>query len=61
LCERLAGQDANVTTVPVAVLRFTRQLTRFSNGQMMWLIGWHFQRLPACPFCLVFCIRACET
>jgi len=29
LCERLAGQDANVTTVPVAVLRFTRQLTRF--------------------------------
>ncbi|PWZ52401.1 Uncharacterized protein ycf39 [Zea mays] len=28
LCERLAGQDANVTTVPVAVLRFTRQLTR---------------------------------
>jgi hypothetical protein len=29
LCERLAGQDANVTTVPVSVLRFTRQLTRF--------------------------------
>ncbi|KAL4186727.1 hypothetical protein AMTRI_Chr09g15410 [Amborella trichopoda] len=29
LCERLAGQDANVTTVPVAVLKFTRQLTRF--------------------------------
>ncbi|KAL5230995.1 hypothetical protein ABZP36_029771 [Zizania latifolia] len=29
LCERLAGQDANVTTVPVAVLRFTRQMTRF--------------------------------
>ncbi|MBA0739179.1 hypothetical protein Gogos_012471, partial [Gossypium gossypioides] len=29
LCERLAGQDANVTTVPVTVLRFTRQLTRF--------------------------------
>jgi hypothetical protein len=29
LCERLAGQDANVTTVPVGVLRFTRQLTRF--------------------------------
>lgn len=28
LCERLAGQDANVTTVPVSVLRFTRQLTR---------------------------------
>ncbi|KAL0334516.1 UNVERIFIED_CONTAM: protein high chlorophyll fluorescence phenotype, chloroplastic [Sesamum radiatum] len=27
LCERLAGQDANVTTVPVSVLRFTRQLT----------------------------------
>ncbi|KAJ8447412.1 hypothetical protein Cgig2_019406 [Carnegiea gigantea] len=29
LCERLAGQDANVTTVPISVLRFTRQLTRF--------------------------------
>ncbi|KAJ0077373.1 hypothetical protein Patl1_35664 [Pistacia atlantica] len=29
LCERLSGQDANVTTVPVSVLRFTRQLTRF--------------------------------
>lgn len=29
MCERLAGQDANVTTVPVSVLRFTRQLTRF--------------------------------
>lgn len=29
LCERLAGQDANVTTVPVSILRFTRQLTRF--------------------------------
>uniref|UniRef100_A0A0C9RQ01 TSA: Wollemia nobilis Ref_Wollemi_Transcript_4234_1550 transcribed RNA sequence n=1 Tax=Wollemia nobilis TaxID=56998 RepID=A0A0C9RQ01_9CONI len=29
LCERLAGQDARVTTVPVGVLRFTRQLTRF--------------------------------
>lgn len=28
LCERLAGQDANVTTVPVSVLRWTRQLTR---------------------------------
>lgn len=28
LCERLAGQDANVTTVPVSILRFTRQLTR---------------------------------
>ncbi|XVE93984.1 hypothetical protein REPUB_Repub01dG0241300 [Reevesia pubescens] len=28
LCERLAGQDANVTTVPVAILKFTRQLTR---------------------------------
>lgn len=28
LCERLAGQDANVTTVPVTVLRLTRQLTR---------------------------------
>ncbi|XVE67287.1 hypothetical protein DITRI_Ditri08aG0148600 [Diplodiscus trichospermus] len=29
LCERLAGQDTNVTTVPVSILRFTRQLTRF--------------------------------
>eukprot|EP00268_Persea_americana_P041395 TRINITY_DN41210_c0_g1_i4.p1 TRINITY_DN41210_c0_g1~~TRINITY_DN41210_c0_g1_i4.p1 ORF type:complete len:455 (+),score=60.70 TRINITY_DN41210_c0_g1_i4:156-1367(+) len=29
LCERLAGQDANVTTVPVSILKFTRQLTRF--------------------------------
>ncbi|KAK9287152.1 hypothetical protein L1049_015563 [Liquidambar formosana] len=29
LCERLAGQDANVTTVPVSVLKFTRQMTRF--------------------------------
>lgn len=29
LCERLAGQDANITTVPVSVLKFTRQLTRF--------------------------------
>lgn len=29
MCERLAGQDANVSTVPVSVLRFTRQLTRF--------------------------------
>ncbi|RRT85887.1 hypothetical protein B296_00001720 [Ensete ventricosum] len=28
LCERLAGQDANVTTVPVSILKFTRQLTR---------------------------------
>lgn len=28
LCERLAGQDANVTTVPVSVLRVTRQVTR---------------------------------
>ncbi|THG02554.1 hypothetical protein TEA_021257 [Camellia sinensis var. sinensis] len=28
LCERLAGQDANVTTVPVSVLRLTRQVTR---------------------------------
>lgn len=28
LCERLAGQDANVTTVPVSVLKFTRQVTR---------------------------------
>lgn len=28
LCERLAGQDANVTTVPVSILRVTRQLTR---------------------------------
>lgn len=28
LCERLAGQDANVTTVPVSVLKFARQLTR---------------------------------
>jgi len=29
LCERLAGQDAKVTTVPVGVLRATRQITRF--------------------------------
>ncbi|KAJ1399042.1 NmrA-like domain [Sesbania bispinosa] len=29
LCERLAGQDANVTTVPVSILRLTRQLTRY--------------------------------
>lgn len=29
LCERLAGQDAKVTTVPVSVLKFTRQITRF--------------------------------
>lgn len=29
LCERLAGQDANVTTVPVSILRITRQITRF--------------------------------
>ncbi len=29
LCERLAGQDANVTIVPVSVLRLTRQVTRF--------------------------------
>lgn len=28
LCERLAGQDANVTTVPVSILRLTRQITR---------------------------------
>lgn len=28
LCERLAGQDANVTTVPVSVLRLTRQVTK---------------------------------
>ncbi|KAL1818820.1 hypothetical protein ACET3Z_013689 [Daucus carota] len=28
LCERLGGQDANVTTVPVSVLKLTRQLTR---------------------------------
>ncbi|PQM36041.1 uncharacterized protein Pyn_25752 [Prunus yedoensis var. nudiflora] len=28
LCERFAGQEANVTTVPVSVLRVTRQLTR---------------------------------
>ncbi|KAG6525880.1 hypothetical protein ZIOFF_015851 [Zingiber officinale] len=29
LCERLAGQDANITTVPVSILKFTRQVTRF--------------------------------
>eukprot|EP00252_Welwitschia_mirabilis_P027709 TRINITY_DN957_c0_g1_i2.p1 TRINITY_DN957_c0_g1~~TRINITY_DN957_c0_g1_i2.p1 ORF type:complete len:371 (-),score=58.23 TRINITY_DN957_c0_g1_i2:175-1215(-) len=29
LCERLAGQDAKVTTVPVGILRFTRSLTKF--------------------------------
>ena len=29
LCERLAGQDAKVTIVPVSVLRLTRQVTRF--------------------------------
>ncbi|CAN6480907.1 unnamed protein product [Victoria cruziana] len=29
LCERLAGQDANITTVPVSVLKLTRQITRF--------------------------------
>ena len=29
LCERLAGQDANVTIVPVSVLRLTGQVTRF--------------------------------
>lgn len=28
LCERFAGQEANITTVPVSVLRVTRQLTR---------------------------------
>ncbi|CAM6129248.1 unnamed protein product [Calypogeia fissa] len=28
LCERLAGQDAKVTTVPVAILKITRILTR---------------------------------
>lgn len=28
LCERLAGQDAKVTTVPVGVLKTTRLLTR---------------------------------
>eukprot|EP00897_Mesotaenium_endlicherianum_P004096 jgi/Mesen1/3714/ME000202S02803 len=28
LCERLAGQDAKVTTVPVGFLKFTRVLTR---------------------------------
>ncbi|CAM8926568.1 unnamed protein product [Rhodiola kirilowii] len=28
LCERLAGQDANITTVPVSVLKLTRQITR---------------------------------
>jgi uncharacterized protein YbjT (DUF2867 family) len=28
LCERLAGQNAKVTTVPVGVLKFTRMLTR---------------------------------
>lgn len=28
LCERLAGQDAKVTTVPVGILKFTRLLTR---------------------------------
>eukprot|EP00245_Coleochaete_scutata_P012572 TRINITY_DN4898_c3_g1_i1.p1 TRINITY_DN4898_c3_g1~~TRINITY_DN4898_c3_g1_i1.p1 ORF type:complete len:419 (-),score=64.26 TRINITY_DN4898_c3_g1_i1:405-1661(-) len=29
LCERLAGQDAKVTTVPIGILKLTRQLTRF--------------------------------
>ncbi|KAK8518664.1 hypothetical protein V6N13_018057 [Hibiscus sabdariffa] len=29
LCERLAGQDANIATVPVTILRFTRRRTRF--------------------------------
>lgn len=29
LCERLAGQDAKVTTVPVGILKLTRALTRF--------------------------------
>lgn len=29
LCERLAGQDAKVTTVPVGVLKLTRALTRW--------------------------------
>lgn len=28
MCERFAGQEANITTVPVSVLRVTRQLTR---------------------------------
>ncbi|XP_050105672.1 uncharacterized protein LOC126585325 isoform X1 [Malus sylvestris] len=28
LCERFAGQEANITRVPVSVLRVTRQLTR---------------------------------
>ncbi|KAH7432003.1 hypothetical protein KP509_07G004000 [Ceratopteris richardii] len=28
LCERLAGQDAKVTTVPVGILKLTRALTR---------------------------------
>ncbi|KAH1123491.1 hypothetical protein GLYMA_06G001032v4 [Glycine max] len=43
LCERLAGQDANVTTVPVSILRLT-----FLSGQMMLLTDSHFQRsLPA--------------
>eukprot|EP00271_Cylindrocystis_brebissonii_P017238 TRINITY_DN43_c0_g1_i1.p1 TRINITY_DN43_c0_g1~~TRINITY_DN43_c0_g1_i1.p1 ORF type:complete len:444 (-),score=90.69 TRINITY_DN43_c0_g1_i1:408-1739(-) len=28
LCERLAGQDAKVTTVPVGVLKLTRRITR---------------------------------
>ncbi|RXH87746.1 hypothetical protein DVH24_034646 [Malus domestica] len=28
LCERFAGQEANITTVPVSVLRITRQLPR---------------------------------
>eukprot|EP00270_Netrium_digitus_P000120 TRINITY_DN1013_c0_g1_i6.p1 TRINITY_DN1013_c0_g1~~TRINITY_DN1013_c0_g1_i6.p1 ORF type:complete len:427 (+),score=101.28 TRINITY_DN1013_c0_g1_i6:51-1283(+) len=32
LCERLAGQDAKVTTVPVNVLKFTRLLT----GLFQW-------------------------
>ncbi|KHN19970.1 Hypothetical protein glysoja_014548 [Glycine soja] len=39
LCERLAGQDANVTTVPVSILRLT-----FLSGQMMLLTDSHFQR-----------------
>lgn len=37
LCEKLAGRDARVTRVPIGVVRFTRQVTKFF--QWTWNIA----------------------
>ena len=44
LCEKLGGAEANVSKVPVLLLKFTRGLTRFFHGPRPPRTAWRSRR-----------------